>query len=135
MRSSAQTGDDPLTAYKAVAKELADVLYVTYGAADALRIDLPAVFVEVHRSNMSSLTWTAESSAEPTARYSKAPATNHRSSMTSPSGRRPVPKRLARRPTKVCGGAVGRRLRFVAGHPRSSPHPLQGANRGEPRRN
>jgi predicted HAD superfamily Cof-like phosphohydrolase len=50
-----QTGDDPLTSYKAVAKELADVLYVTYGAADALGIDLPAVFVEVHRSNMSKL--------------------------------------------------------------------------------
>lgn len=50
-----QTGDDPLTAYKAVAKELADVLYVTYGAADALGIDLQAVFVEVHRSNMSKL--------------------------------------------------------------------------------
>ncbi|NED98603.1 hypothetical protein G1H10_00285 [Phytoactinopolyspora halotolerans] len=48
-------GDDPRTAYKAVAKELADVLYVTYGAADALGIDLPAVFVEVHRSNMSKL--------------------------------------------------------------------------------
>ena len=50
-----RTGDDPLTAYKAVAKELADVLYVTYGAADALGIDLQAVFVEVHRSNMSKL--------------------------------------------------------------------------------
>ncbi|MEO3752374.1 hypothetical protein [Streptomyces sp. B6B3] len=48
-----RTGDDPLPAYRAVAKELADVLYVTYGAADALGIDLPAVFVEVHRSNMS----------------------------------------------------------------------------------
>lgn len=40
-------------AYRAVAKELADVLYVTYGAADALGIDLPAVFAEVHRSNMT----------------------------------------------------------------------------------
>ncbi|MFD5318575.1 hypothetical protein [Streptomyces sp. NPDC127098] len=50
-----RTGDDPLAAYRAVAKELADVLYVTYGAADALGIDLPAVFVEVHRSNMSKL--------------------------------------------------------------------------------
>lgn len=50
-----QSGDDPLAAYKAVAKELADVLYVTYGTADALGIDLPAVFVEVHRSNMSKL--------------------------------------------------------------------------------
>lgn len=50
-----QSGGDPLAAYQAVAKELADVLYVTYGAADALGIDLPAVFVEVHRSNMSKL--------------------------------------------------------------------------------
>ncbi|PRX63621.1 putative HAD superfamily Cof-like phosphohydrolase [Nonomuraea fuscirosea] len=50
-----RTGGDPLGAYQAVAKELADVLYVTYGAADALGIDLPAVFVEVHRSNMSKL--------------------------------------------------------------------------------
>ncbi|GHH86885.1 hypothetical protein GCM10018793_60550 [Streptomyces sulfonofaciens] len=50
-----RSGGDPLTAYRAVAKELADVLYVTYGAADALGIDLPAVFVEVHRSNMSKI--------------------------------------------------------------------------------
>lgn len=48
-----RNGDAPITAYKAVAKELADVLYVTYGAADVLGIDLPAVFDEVHRSNMS----------------------------------------------------------------------------------
>lgn len=48
-----RNGEDPLAAYQAVAKELADVLYVTYGAADALGIDLPGVFVEVHRSNMS----------------------------------------------------------------------------------
>jgi predicted HAD superfamily Cof-like phosphohydrolase len=48
-------GTDPVAAYRAVAKELADVLYVTYGAADALGIDLPAVFVEVHRSNMSKV--------------------------------------------------------------------------------
>lgn len=50
-----RSGDDPTAAYTAVAKELADVLYVTYGAADALGIDLPAVFVEVHRSNMSKV--------------------------------------------------------------------------------
>jgi predicted HAD superfamily Cof-like phosphohydrolase len=50
-----QDGDDPVAAYRAVAKELADVLYVTYGAADALGIDLPAVFVEVHRSNLSKV--------------------------------------------------------------------------------
>ncbi|MET8468422.1 MazG nucleotide pyrophosphohydrolase domain-containing protein [Streptomyces sp. NPDC006422] len=48
-------GDDPIAQYRAVAKELADVLYVTYGAADALGIDLPAVFAEVHRSNMSKV--------------------------------------------------------------------------------
>ncbi|MCU4746280.1 MULTISPECIES: MazG nucleotide pyrophosphohydrolase domain-containing protein [unclassified Streptomyces] len=50
-----RTGEDPLGAYRAVAKELADVLYVTYGTADALGIDLPAVFTEVHRSNMSKV--------------------------------------------------------------------------------
>lgn len=50
-----RNGGDPIAAYQALAKELADVLYVTYGAADALGIDLPAVFVEVHRSNMSKL--------------------------------------------------------------------------------
>lgn len=50
-----RSGGDPAAAYQAVAKELADVLYVTYGAADALGIDLPAVFVEVHRSNMSKV--------------------------------------------------------------------------------
>jgi len=49
------SGEDAGTAYRAVAKELADVLYVTYGAADALGIDLPAVFAEVHRSNMSKV--------------------------------------------------------------------------------
>jgi len=50
-----RAGDDPAAAYRAAAKELADVLYVTYGAADALGIDLPAVFVEVHRSNLSKV--------------------------------------------------------------------------------
>ena len=50
-----RSGDDPAETYRAVAKELADVLYVTYGAADALSIDLPAVFAEVHRSNMSKV--------------------------------------------------------------------------------
>ncbi|MEU6845273.1 MazG nucleotide pyrophosphohydrolase domain-containing protein [Streptomyces sp. NPDC046716] len=53
LAESLRTGDDPAGAYRALAKELADVLYVTYGAADALGIDLPAVFTEVHRSNMS----------------------------------------------------------------------------------
>lgn len=38
-----------------LAKELADLLYVTYGYAAALGIDLDMVFDEVHRSNMSKL--------------------------------------------------------------------------------
>lgn len=38
-----------------VAKELADLVYVTYGAALALGIDLDAVIAEVHRSNMTKL--------------------------------------------------------------------------------
>lgn len=38
-----------------LAKELADVLYVTYGCALEFGIDLDAVFDEVHRSNMSKL--------------------------------------------------------------------------------
>ncbi|MDE3725314.1 hypothetical protein PWG71_28380 [Nocardiopsis sp. N85] len=44
-----RTGDDPVTAYQAVSEEPADVLYVTYGAADVPGIDLPAVYVEAHR--------------------------------------------------------------------------------------
>lgn len=40
---------------KRLAKELADVLYVTYGAALEFGIDLDAVFAEVHSSNMSKL--------------------------------------------------------------------------------
>lgn len=39
----------------ALAKELADLLYVTYGTADTLGIPLADVFEEVHRSNMSKL--------------------------------------------------------------------------------
>lgn len=38
-----------------LAKELADVLVVVYGTADALDIPLYKVFAEVHRSNMSKL--------------------------------------------------------------------------------
>ena len=38
-----------------VAKEIADLLYVVYGAADVLAIPIDAVFKEVHRSNMSKL--------------------------------------------------------------------------------
>lgn len=38
-----------------VAKELTDVLYVTYGMGASLGIDLDACFTEVHRSNLSKL--------------------------------------------------------------------------------
>jgi predicted HAD superfamily Cof-like phosphohydrolase len=40
---------------EALAKELADLLYVIYGTADLLDIPLEAVFAEVHRSNMSKI--------------------------------------------------------------------------------
>lgn len=39
----------------AVAKELADLLYVTYGTAVSYGIDIEQVFQEVHRSNMSKV--------------------------------------------------------------------------------
>lgn len=38
-----------------VAKELADLLYVTYGSGDTMDIPMDDVFREVHRSNMSKL--------------------------------------------------------------------------------
>lgn len=38
-----------------IAKELADLLYVLYGTAASLSIDIDKVFKEVHRSNMSKL--------------------------------------------------------------------------------
>lgn len=38
-----------------VAKELADLLYVTYGAGDTMDIPMDDVYAEVHRSNMSKL--------------------------------------------------------------------------------
>jgi predicted HAD superfamily Cof-like phosphohydrolase len=41
--------------YEALAKELADVLYVVYGTAQLLDIPLESVFAEVHRSNMSKV--------------------------------------------------------------------------------
>lgn len=41
--------------YEGVAKELADILYVVYGAAIEYGIYLPAIFDEVHRSNMAKL--------------------------------------------------------------------------------
>ena len=39
----------------AVAKELADLLYVVYGTAVSYGIDMVPVFREVHRSNMSKI--------------------------------------------------------------------------------
>lgn len=39
----------------AVAKELADLLYVVYGTAVSCGIDLDPVFREVHRSNMTKV--------------------------------------------------------------------------------
>jgi predicted HAD superfamily Cof-like phosphohydrolase len=39
----------------AIAKELADVLYVVYGTAVSYGIDMRPVFREVHRSNMSKI--------------------------------------------------------------------------------
>lgn len=40
---------------EAVAKELADLLYVVYGTAVSCGMDMDAVFREVHRSNMSKV--------------------------------------------------------------------------------
>ena len=40
---------------EAVAKELADLLYVVYGTAVSCGIDMASVFREVHRSNMSKV--------------------------------------------------------------------------------
>jgi predicted HAD superfamily Cof-like phosphohydrolase len=39
----------------AIAKELADLLYVVYGTAVSYGIDMAPVFREVHRSNMSKI--------------------------------------------------------------------------------
>lgn len=36
-----------------LAHELADLLYVTYGALDQLGLDAEAIFAEVHRANLS----------------------------------------------------------------------------------
>lgn len=43
----------PVADLAPLAHELADLLYVTYGALDMLGIDADAVFAEVHRANMS----------------------------------------------------------------------------------
>lgn len=47
----AMAGDD----LAAVAKEMADLLYVVYGTAVSYGIDMDPVFREVHRSNMSKV--------------------------------------------------------------------------------
>ncbi len=47
----AMAGDD----LSAVAKEMADLLYVVYGTAVSYGIDMSPVFREVHRSNMSKV--------------------------------------------------------------------------------
>ncbi|MFC4424761.1 hypothetical protein [Deinococcus navajonensis] len=49
-----RTGRSPEPADLApLAHELADLLYVTYGAFDALGVDADAVFAEVHRANLT----------------------------------------------------------------------------------
>ena len=42
-------------ARSALAKELCDLLYITYGTASVLDIDLDRAFAEVHASNMSKM--------------------------------------------------------------------------------
>lgn len=39
-----------------LAHELADLLYVTYGALDALGLDADAIFAEVHQANLTKTT-------------------------------------------------------------------------------
>jgi predicted HAD superfamily Cof-like phosphohydrolase len=59
IREESKEVDDELAALvpdiTKIAKELADLLYVTYGCADMLGIPLDDVFEEVHQSNMSKL--------------------------------------------------------------------------------
>ena len=50
LKEAMATGD--LTA---VAKEMADLLYVTYGTAVSYGIDMEPIFQEVHRSNLSKV--------------------------------------------------------------------------------
>jgi predicted HAD superfamily Cof-like phosphohydrolase len=50
LQEAMQAGDLP-----AIAKELADLLYVVYGTAVSCGIDMEPVFKEVHRSNMSKV--------------------------------------------------------------------------------
>ena len=48
-------GCDPIPDRQKLAKELADLLYVTYGTAVSFGIPIDEVFDAVHRSNMSKL--------------------------------------------------------------------------------
>lgn len=50
LKEAFRHGDDA-----AIAKELADLLYVVYGTAVSCGIDMELVFREVHRSNMSKV--------------------------------------------------------------------------------
>jgi predicted HAD superfamily Cof-like phosphohydrolase len=50
LKQAMTTGD-----LAAVAKEMADLLYVTYGTAVSYGIDMDPVFREVHRSNLSKV--------------------------------------------------------------------------------
>jgi predicted HAD superfamily Cof-like phosphohydrolase len=50
LKESMATGD-----LAAVAKEMADLLYVVYGTAVSYGIDMEPVFHEVHRSNLSKV--------------------------------------------------------------------------------
>lgn len=50
LKESMATGD-----LSAVAKEMADLLYVVYGTAVSYGIDMEPVFHEVHRSNLSKV--------------------------------------------------------------------------------
>lgn len=50
LKEAMDRGDMP-----AIAKEIADLLYVVYGTAVSYGIDMEPVFREVHRSNMSKV--------------------------------------------------------------------------------
>ncbi len=50
LKESMDAGDLP-----AIAKEMADLLYVVYGTAVSYGIDMDPVFREVHRSNLSKI--------------------------------------------------------------------------------
>jgi NTP pyrophosphatase (non-canonical NTP hydrolase) len=50
-----RTSTDLFESLEALARELAGVLYVAYGTADLLGIDLDVALAEVHRANMAKL--------------------------------------------------------------------------------